>query len=150
MVPYDETEHLYTLIHKIFRKLRNPKFDSPDKNLVPSITRVQWWVLKILLEQKQCTAGYLAKKIGVRPNTMSEMLNRLETEGYITRSADVADARVRNIRLTAQGKDIFNQSESKFIEQLAGPLEYLTPQKRQMLISLMEELVGYFPRQNHD
>ena len=111
---------------------------------------MQWWVLKTVLERKQCTAGYLARTIGVRPNTMSEMLDRLEKGGYLTRSVDDADARVRNIRLTDRGKNIFNQSEANFIQKLTGPLASLTPEKRQTLIRLMEELLVHFSRSNRD
>lgn len=150
LAPYDKTEHLYTLIHKIHRKLRNPKLDSVDRHLLPQVTKVQWWILKTLWERKQCTAGNLAETIGVRPGTMSQMLDRLEKAGFITRYADIADARVRIIRLTDKGHSIFHKSESNFVEKLAGPLEYLTPQEQQTLIRLMEKLVEHFPRQKHD
>lgn len=144
----DKTEHLYTLIHKIHRKLRNPKFDSADRKALPPVTKVQWWLMKILWERKQCTAGGLAEMIGVRPGTMTQMLDRLEKAGFITRFADVADARVRIIRLTDKGQSIFHQSESKFVQKLAGPLGHLTTQEQQTLIRLMEKLAGYFPQQN--
>lgn len=143
MAPYDQTEHLYSLIHKIHRKLRNPKFDSTERNIVPSVTKVQWWILKTVWERKQCTAGYLAKAIGVRPATMSQMLDRLEKAGFITRFKDLADARVRIIRLTDTGQDIFRESESKFVQKLTGPLEHLTRQEQQTLIRLMEKLIEH-------
>lgn len=150
MALYDKTEHLYTLLHKIVRKLRNPKLDSADRDVLPPITKVQWWILKILWERKQCTAGYLAETIGVRPSTMSQMLDRLETAGFIARFTDVADARVRIICLTDEGQNIFHQSESKYVQKLAGPLEDLTPQEQQTLIRLMEKLAGKFAKQNSD
>jgi DNA-binding MarR family transcriptional regulator len=150
LAQYDKTEHLYTLIHKIVRKLRNPKLDSTETNVLESVTKVQWWILKILWQRKQCTAGYLAKTIGVRPSTMSQMLDRLEKAGFITRFTDVADARVRIICLTNEGQNIFHQSESNFVQKLADPLGYLTPQEQQTLIRLMEKLAEHFPKQNKD
>ncbi|WP_021170380.1 Transcriptional regulator HosA [Sporomusa ovata DSM 2662] len=138
----DKTEQLYTLIHKINRKLRNPKFDSTDQN----ITKVQWWILKTVWERKQCTAGFLAKMIGVRPSTMSQMLVRLEKAGYVSRFADPADARVRIICLTDRGQNIFHHSESKFVGKLAGPLGYLSPEEQQFLIVLLEKLSKNFPQ----
>ncbi|TWH51603.1 DNA-binding MarR family transcriptional regulator [Sporomusa sp. KB1] len=150
MVPYDKTEHLYTLIHKINRKLRSPKFDLTDQRLLPPITKVQWWILKSVWDRKQCCAGDLAKTIGVRPATMSQMLDRLENAGLITRFTDAADARMRIIRLTDQGQNMFHKSESKFVQKLAGPLGYLTPEEQQFLIMLLEKLVKQFPQQNND
>jgi DNA-binding MarR family transcriptional regulator len=147
---YDKTEHLYTLIHKINRKLRNPKFGSTDQNVLPPITKVQWWILKTVWERKQCTAGHLAKMIGVRPSTMSQMLDRLEKAGFIDRFTDVADARVRTICLTDRGQNMFHQSESKFVQKLTGPLGYLTPEEQQFLIMLLEKLAKHFPQQNND
>ncbi|CQR70099.1 hypothetical protein SpAn4DRAFT_4611 [Sporomusa ovata] len=81
---------------------------------------------------------------------MSQMLDRLENAGLITRFADTADARVRIIRLTDQGQNMFHQSESKFFQKLAGPLGYLTPEEQQFLIMLLEKLVKHFPQQNND
>ncbi|WP_371377092.1 MarR family winged helix-turn-helix transcriptional regulator [Sporomusa aerivorans] len=150
MSQYDKTERLYTLIHKINRKLRNPKFESTDQHILPPVTKVQWWILKAVRERKQCTAGFLAKMIGVRPSTMSQMLDRLEKSGFISRFTDAADARVRIICLTDKGQNIFYRTESKFIEKLAGPLGYLTPEEQQVLILLMEKLAKHFPQQNND
>ena len=146
----DKTEQLYTLIHKINRKLRNPKFDSTDQHILPPITKVQWWILKTVWERKQCTAGYLAKMIGVRPSTMSQMLERLEKAGYVSRFTDPADARVRIICLTDRGQNIYHHSEFKFVEKLAGPLGCLTPKEQQFLIVLLEKLAKHFPQQKND
>ncbi|WP_094602966.1 Transcriptional regulator SlyA [Sporomusa silvacetica DSM 10669] len=146
----DKTEHLYTLIHKITRKLRNPKFDSTDQKILPPITKVQWWILKTVWEQKQCTAGYLAKKIGVRPSTMSQMLDRLEKADFIVRFTDAVDARVRIIRLTDNGQNMFYHAESKFVEKLVGPFECLTPEEQQFLILLLEKLARNFPQQSNN
>lgn len=104
---YDENEHLYTLIHKIHRKLRNPKSGSSYRNDMPSVTKVQWWILETVGERRQCTAGYLAKALGVRPSTMSQMLDRLEKAEFINRYTDIADARVRIICLTDKGWNMF-------------------------------------------
>ncbi len=150
MVSDEATEHLYALIHKIHRKLRNPKFDAADRQLAPKVTKVQWWILRTLWEQKQCTAGHLAEKLGVRPSTMSQMLDRLEKAGLITRFADIADARVRIIRLTDQGRSIFHHAEAKFVQKLAGPLEHLTAQEQQTLIRIMEKLAAHFPKKSND
>lgn len=147
---YDQTEQLYTLIHKINRKLRSPKFDSTDQNVAPPITKVQWWILKTVWEWKQCTAGYLAKMIGVRPSTMSQMLDRLEKADFISRFTDPADARVRIIRLTDRGQNMFHRSESKFVEKLAGPLGYLSPEEQHFLLVLLEKLAKHFPQQKND
>lgn len=149
-MPYDETEHLYTLIHKIHRKLRNPKLEGADPEALPAITKVQWWILKTVWEKKQCTAGHLAKTLGVRPSTMSQMLDRLEKAAFITRLADVADARVRIIRLTEQGQRIFHISETKFVQKLVGPFKSLTPQEQQTLLRLMEKLAEQFPSRHRD
>lgn len=146
----DKTEQLYTLIHKIHRKLRNPKFDAADRRGPPSVTKVQWWILKTVWDKKQCTAGELAKELGVRPSTMTLMLDRLEKAEFVTRHTDLADARVRIIRLTEKGRNIFHHSESQYVEKLAAPLKHLTAKEQQALIDLMEKLIGHFPRQNRD
>lgn len=140
MVKHDETEHLYALFYKILRKLRA----LPTVKSSTSTTRVQLLVLKTIFEQKQCTAGYLAKAIGVRPATMSQMLARLEKAGFITRYKDLADARVRIIRLTGAARDLFQELEDPFIQKPTGLLAYLTPREQQTFIHLLEKLAEQF------
>lgn len=142
-------EQLYTSIHTIYRKLRRiPEPGPTHMKGLPPITKVQWWILRTVWKQKQCTAGYLAKEMGVRPSTMSQMLDRLEKAGFITRLKDSVDGRVRIIRLTDMGQNIFHRSEAWFVQKLVDSLNLLTPQKQQTLIRLMEELAAPFSRQN--
>ena len=48
--------------------------------------------------------GVLAERLLVRHNSAAELVNRLETQGLVTREADATDARRALVRLSAAGK----------------------------------------------
>jgi DNA-binding MarR family transcriptional regulator len=48
----------------------------------------------------------LGRKAGLEPSTMTGLLDRMERDGLVTRSADPLDRRVQRISLTEQGLNI--------------------------------------------
>jgi DNA-binding MarR family transcriptional regulator len=47
----------------------------------------------------------LGRKAGLEPSTMTGLIDRMERDGLVARSADPKDRRAQQIRLTALGKD---------------------------------------------
>lgn len=71
--------------------------------------------LEILLTEEGETApGKLAERLGLTTGSVTAMLDRLERQGYLTRSPDPADRRRLLVRITPQA------SEKVFV--LYGPL----------------------------
>ena len=104
------------------------------------ITRVQWMILRNLKRTEHCTIGQLAERMNVRPSTMSQMLDRLEKEHWVTRSSAPDDSRVRLVQLTEQGLSFVHSVETIWQERLVAPFMTLTPHEQTTLVELLHKL----------
>jgi DNA-binding MarR family transcriptional regulator len=68
------------------------------------LTYPQFIVMILLWEQDGQTVGELGQKLFLQSNTLTPMLKRLETLGYIKRRRDSADERQVRINLTEAGR----------------------------------------------
>lgn len=69
----------------------------------PGLTYPQFIALVLLWEEDDQTVGDLGEKLFLQSNTLTPMLKRLESLGYIKRSRDSADERQVRVRLTEAG-----------------------------------------------
>lgn len=70
------------------------------------LTYPQFVAMVLLWEQDGQTVGELGQKLFLESNTLTPMLKRLETLGYIKRSRDSADERRVHINLTEAGRKL--------------------------------------------
>ncbi|WP_035155001.1 MarR family winged helix-turn-helix transcriptional regulator [Cohnella thermotolerans] len=132
-------ERLLRLTHllvAINRRLRRKSF-AFEQGIV---TRVQWQLLRQIGQQPDPTVGQLAKRMGVRQSTMTQMLDRLEKAQLIERRPWPRDPRVRTVTITAEGHSLIRQTEAMWTRELAEPFERLSPAERLMLVELLGKL----------
>jgi len=114
----------------------------------PETTRVgeaQYFLLHVLGEEGQLTAGDLAGHCHVADPTVSKMLNHLEAEGLVARRTDPTNRRVVLVTLTAAGRVMLGRVEAEWMGSLAQVLRPLTSAQLQDLIVALghlERLVG--------
>jgi MarR family transcriptional regulator, organic hydroperoxide resistance regulator len=70
------------------------------------LTYPQYLVMVLLWERDGQTVGELGARLSLESNTLTPLLKRLETLGYIKRSRDPADERQVRARLTASGRTL--------------------------------------------
>lgn len=70
------------------------------------LTYPQFIAMILLWRQDGQTVGELGEKLFLQSNTVTPMLKRLETLGYIKRTRDPADERQVRIYLTAVGRKL--------------------------------------------
>ncbi|WP_422384301.1 MarR family winged helix-turn-helix transcriptional regulator [Roseibium album] len=101
------------------------------ENLLGSskIRHRQALVLDALLQIGPSSQQHLAKQFSVSPGTMSSMISRLETLGYVQRETNPTDRRADVVNITAEGltalagvADIWREGD-KIIENILGPEE---------------------------
>jgi DNA-binding MarR family transcriptional regulator len=68
------------------------------------LTYPQFIAMVLLWAQDDQTVGDLGQRLFLQSNTLTPMLKRLETLGYIRRSRDSADERQVRIKLTEAGR----------------------------------------------
>lgn len=69
-------------------------------------TPAQLSVLGLLFRHGELTPGELARREGVRQQTLTRLLATLEAEGWVARVADADDGRRRPLSLTAAGRKL--------------------------------------------
>jgi len=137
-----DLEQFVVHLQALNRHLRSSVF---DQHMQP-VTRVQWLLMRRLHHKGGSTIGQLAEHLDVRASTMSQMLDRLEKQDYVTREQDVLDARVKIIKLTPAGEAIIEQMQASWLQSLAEPFEHLGKEEQDTLVQLMKKLANHLPR----
>lgn len=86
--------------HHSFNRLYQPLLKEPG------LTYLQFIALLLLWQQDDQTVGELGRKLFLQSNTLTPMLKRLESLGYVKRSRDSSDERQVRIRLTESGRKL--------------------------------------------
>lgn len=74
------------------------------------ITYPQYLTLSVLWEADGQRVGDLAARLDLEPSTMTPLVTRLASAGFVTRERDTVDARQVIVRLTQAGRDLADRS----------------------------------------
>lgn len=110
--------------------------------------RGQGRVLKLLLMRPEISQKELTYLLDMRPQSLGELLTKLERGGYITREPSTEDRRVMNIKLTEKGKH-----EAENIEPKTGLDELfmcLTEEEQSVLSGYLSRVIGALEAQMED
>lgn len=99
----------------------------------------QQLVLDILAEEDGVTSGVLAEILDMRPSSVTEILNKLESRGEIRRQEDEQDKRIKRIYITEVGREKanLNKPQERSEEFFAG----LTDEEMQTLDQLLNKVI---------
>ncbi|MER6949896.1 MarR family transcriptional regulator [Nonomuraea sp. NPDC000554] len=103
------------------------------------VTSQQYGVLGSL-EQGARRMTELAEEHAVQLPTMTVQINRLEDAGLVARGTDPADARVRTVELTGEGRDRLRAVRQARIAHLSRELSGLTEEERATLAAALPVL----------
>jgi DNA-binding MarR family transcriptional regulator len=89
--------------------------------------------LSVLVFGGSRTIGELAAAEQVRPPTMSAIVDGLEEDGLVRRSADPDDRRVVRVQASAKGKRVLQRARERRIAALADRLSHLDPSQIELV-----------------
>lgn len=106
----EATTHLYRQFSRLSRlfmvyRLHNWRAHGP----MGDPHRGQGRILALLKLQPEVSQKDLSYLLEMRPQSLGELLSKLETAGYITRSQSTDDKRVQMIKLTEKGAEVADQ-----------------------------------------
>ncbi len=104
-----------------------------------NLTYTQYIVMLVLWEKDGVTVGEICKKLMLDNGTVSPLLKKMSTLGYLERNHSKADERSVLIYLTEQGRAL--QEQAKDIPVKVGQCVKLSPEKAKQLYSLLYELL---------
>ena len=92
------------------------------------LTHPQYLVMLALWEREPRSVKDLSDALQLEPATLSPLLKRLESTGYIERKRSRTDERALEVRLTSEGRALRAQAETippRIIAQLGLPVSQL-------------------------
>ncbi len=70
------------------------------------LTYTQYIVMMVLWEKDGVTVGEIGKRLFLDNGTLTPLLKKLESQGYIKRRRNKEDARSVTVKLTAEGREL--------------------------------------------
>lgn len=131
----------------LFRRISLNLTNLFDHNMLSiGITSSHYWILKLLWEGDGLTQKHLVNELGVRPASLTQMIDNMVSKGWIKRSPDPNDARINRIYLTEAGEKL-QLSASEVITECEETLcngfteeelELFRPLLKKVLVNLEE------------
>ena len=135
------TKMLADRLHSVsIRLLRSVR--EADK--VAGISPSRLSALSVLVYGGPMRISDLAKAEGVRPPTMTRLVQAMEAEGLVEGAADQKDKRVRTLKSTRKGKRLLEKAREKRLEKVEQILSDLAPGDLKHLEKTLEALGGIF------
>ncbi len=97
-------------------------------------------VLALLKMQPELSQKDLAYLLGMRPQSLGELLTKLERSGYITRTPSDADKRVMIVRLTDEGRAAAERQPER--PGVDGIFSVLTEEEQQTLSGYLDRILA--------
>ncbi|WNC14224.1 MarR family transcriptional regulator [Brevibacillus brevis] len=121
----DLLQHAFR-IRAAMNKMQRDISIEMQKQFGMDLTRPQCYLLSLISNEEPCKITHLAKKLGVRPSTISTMINRLVDDGFVSREYGHNDRRNVLVSITLLGKEVLKkdvENYGKVLQQFIGSLE---------------------------
>lgn len=90
------------------------------------------------------TVSEISKLLQVTSPTVTQILKKLEANGFVERRADEVDRRVVRIALTEKGLDVVVQAREEFRASLDGLIDYLGEEQCIQLADSLSRVFHYY------
>lgn len=106
--------------------------------------RGQGRILSLLKMEPEMSQKKLSYLLGIRPQSMGELLAKLEQNGYITRTPSAEDRRAMDIKLTSEGAKAVASIEQNRAQELAADemFQCLNKEEQQILAGYLDRLIA--------
>ncbi|MBZ6010012.1 MarR family winged helix-turn-helix transcriptional regulator [Leuconostoc gelidum] len=98
-------------------------------------------LLRVLAEtDNDLTAGVIADILAIRPASVTQIIKKLENDGYIQRVKDTNDARVVRVKITSEGQKHLQLLDNKQIDFQAELFEIFDDDEREQFGESLRKL----------
>lgn len=113
---------------------------SRDLEALHGLTAKQYGLLRALERSRDVTTSSLTELLGKAQPAITQMLNRLQAHGFITREPSTADKRKRELRLTAKAQKVLDTVEPVGPTRVALALEHASEREAGQVVKSMETI----------
>jgi DNA-binding MarR family transcriptional regulator len=138
--------HLARRFHQICLGVTAEILDGQD------ITPIQWGVMAAILEEPGSGQTHIAKRVGIDPVTLGQLIEALEKKDLVERKIDPGDRRGRQLFLTPRATELFHRMRPSLLEAQERVLAPLTKTERASLLDMLARVVvtnGSYARPGH-
>jgi len=104
------------------------------------------WALVEIAESNELTVSGLAKAMSIHQSTASNLMEKMESSGYVIRTRSANDRRVVHLSLTDQGREIIAKAPQPYRGILPDALMRLDPDVLNALNRHLNELISGMER----
>lgn len=104
------------------------------------LTQPQFSVIEALGHLGQLRIGELCNKMLVSPGNMTLVLDNIEKLGYLERVPNKEDRRAIDVRLTSEGKNLFDKIFKLHAEYITKLMSVLTAEEQKILGDILKKL----------
>lgn len=106
------------------------------------LTQRQFTLMETVLANEGASQTELVKTTGIDRSTLADLVNRLETQGYVRRQRSSTDARVNFVFLTDHGRGTVLKAKPVAMLVDEALVNTLPDQLRHPFVQALEELSG--------
>jgi DNA-binding MarR family transcriptional regulator len=129
---YEKLSRLQWLLHR--HHLQNYSEYGPFADP----TRGQGRVLAMLKMQPEISTKDMSYLLGIRQQSLNELLNKLEKAGYVTREPSESDRRVLMVKLTEKGKEEGQSNNTDY----TGIFDCLNPEEQSAFGDYLDRVIS--------
>jgi MarR family transcriptional regulator, 2-MHQ and catechol-resistance regulon repressor len=137
VTPHPDGAHVFLVLSRAARAVEARALASiEDTGLCAS----DFAVMEALLHKGPLPVNALGKLVLLTSGSMTAAVDRLTERGFVARSEDAADRRVRVVALTAEGRRLIKPAFARHQADLDEVASVLTARERTALVSLLRRL----------
>lgn len=124
--------------------------DMHSKQLVKryGLTAPQLMVLKEIMADQDINIGRVAKKVSLSQATVTNIIDRLENRGLVTRERSVQDKRRVIVRVTEQTRKILKNDPSVLQEEFVSKFKELEDWEQNLILSSIQRIAKMMNAEN--
>jgi MarR family transcriptional regulator, 2-MHQ and catechol-resistance regulon repressor len=116
------------------------QFRSIEEQLYAGLTVSQSYYMRDLYFKGPQSMSALATMLGVRLSTMTGVIDQLEGKGLVERQDHPEDRRSLQVRLTAEGRKLYQHAHEAFLEHLTPLVEDRSSAECDRIISFLADV----------
>ena len=136
MKKYDE---LLVSLRKVIRAI---DLHSKQLNKTSGLTGPQLLIMTEVAQTDGITASRIAQNVNLSPATVTNILDRIENRGLITRVRSQLDKRRVSLHLTTQGEEILDKAPKPLQEHFITKFSALDEWEQSLLLSSMQRVAA--------
>lgn len=113
------------------------------------LTEQQWRVIRASYEHGEMNAQELANRSAILGPSLSRILNRLESDGVLSRKTAEGDLRELTIKLSTAGKRLHNRVQPALKKHYIDLAEKIGTRKTKQLADLLNYVASLNPDTQH-